>query len=81
MGMPTVSIALGAALALLGELPMINQEVILRYKASMALFRKCFKEGVIELVDLESINTLLAEKYGLPLNSIFLENNLLFRRK
>ena len=81
MGMPTVSIALGAALALLGELPMINQEAILRYKASMALFRKCFKEGVIDLVDLESISMILAERYGLPFNSIFLENDLQFRRK
>jgi hypothetical protein len=60
---------------------MINQEAILRYKASMALFRKCFKEGVIDLVDLESISMILAERYGLPFNSIFLENDLQFRRK
>ena len=60
---------------------MINQESVLRYKASMALFKKCFKEGVIDLADLESMSMILAKKYGLPSNSIFLENDLLFRRK
>jgi hypothetical protein len=47
----------------------------------MALFKKCFKEGVIDLADLESMSMILAKKYGLPSNSIFLENDLLFRRK
>jgi len=57
---------------------MINKEAILRYKASMALFKKCFKEGVIDLADLESMSMILAKKYGLPSNSIFLENDLLY---
>jgi hypothetical protein len=81
MGMLTASIAPGPALPLQGELLMINQDTILRYNASMALFKRCFKEGVIDLADLESMSMILAKKYGLPSNSIFLENDLQFRRK
>ncbi len=60
---------------------MSKEEAILRYKASMAVFKKWCSEGVITDADLLEIDTLLAEKYGLSSCSIFLENDLLCGEK
>ena len=56
---------------------MSKVEAILRYKASMSVFKKWLNDGVITETDLRSINTMLAKKYGLSSCSIFLENDLL----
>jgi len=58
---------------------MSKEEAILRYKASMAVFKKWLAEGVITEDDLLSIGTRLADKYGLSSCSIFLGNDLLCR--
>ena len=56
---------------------MSKEDAILRYKASMAIFKNWLATGVISATDLLEINTILAQKYGLSTRSIFLENNLL----
>lgn len=56
---------------------MSKEETILRYKASMSVFKNWFDSGVITEKDLLGISTALAGKYGLSLFSMFLENNLL----
>ena len=81
METPIASIAQEPALPLQGELLMINYEAIIRYKTSMAIFKKCFKKGIIDSADLGLINSILTEKYGIPPNSIFLDNDLQFMRK
>ena len=56
---------------------MSKEDAILRYKASMAIFKNWLATGVISATDLVEINTILAQKYGLSTRSIFLENDLL----
>ena len=56
---------------------MSKEDAILRYKASMAVFKNWLAEGVISDADLLEIETMLAQKYGLSTCSIFLENDLL----
>lgn len=56
---------------------MSKDEAILRYKASMAVFKNWLANGVITDADLLLIDTMLAQKYGLSSCSIFLENDLL----
>lgn len=60
---------------------MSKEEAVLRYKASMALFKKWFAEGIISEVDLMTIETVLAEKYSLSSSSIYLEKDLLCKEK
>ena len=56
---------------------MNNGDALLRYNASMAIFKNWLATGVISATDLLEINTILAQKYGLSTRSIFLENDLL----
>jgi len=56
---------------------MSKDEAILRYKASMSVFKKWLDGGVITQADLRSIDTMLAQKYSLSSCSIFLEKDLL----
>ena len=60
---------------------MSKDEAILRYRASMAVFKNWLSEGAITEADLRAIDTKLAEKYGLSSCSIFLENDLLCGEK
>ena len=56
---------------------MSKEDAILRYKASMVVFKNWLAEDVISDADLLEIDTILAQKYGLSTCSIFLENDLL----
>ena len=56
---------------------MSKEDAILRYKASMVVFKNWLAEDVISDADLLEIDTILAQKYGLSSCSIFLENDLL----
>ena len=56
---------------------MNKEDAILRYKASMAVFKNWLATGVISVTDLLAIDTLIAQKYGLSTRSIFLDNDLL----
>lgn len=60
---------------------MDKDEAILRYKASMSVFKNWLSDGVISPDDLRLISTTLASKYGLSSSSIFLENDLLCKEK
>ena len=60
---------------------MDKDDSILRYKTSMAVFKKWLDEGVITKGDFRAIGTTLADKYGLSSCSIFLENDLLCKEK
>jgi len=60
---------------------MSRDDALIRYKASMAVFKKWLSDGAISDTDLLAIDTILAEKYGLSSCSIFLENDLLCREK
>lgn len=51
---------------------MTKENALLRYKASMAVFRNWLKNGVITERDLTEISAALAKKYGLSKFSIFL---------
>ena len=59
---------------------MSKEEAILRYKASMSIFKKWATEGLISEEELLAIDTMMAEKYGLSLSSIYRENDLLCTR-
>jgi hypothetical protein len=56
---------------------MSKEEAVLRYKASMSVFKKWAVEGLINEEELLAIDTKLAEKYGVSLSSIYRENDLL----
>jgi len=56
---------------------MSKDEAILRYKSAMAVFKNWHTNGIISDDDLQSIDTILAQKHGLSSCSIFLENDLL----
>ena len=62
-----------------GGLAMSKDEAILRYKSAMAVFKNWHADGVISNDDLLAIDTMLAQKYGLSLCSIFLDSDLLCR--
>jgi len=60
---------------------MSKEEAVLRYKAAMSVFKQWLANGVITHDDLLEINTIIAEKYGLSIRSIYLENDLLCKEK
>jgi len=47
---------------------------ILRYKTAMSVFRQWVQSGVITEGELQQIDKIIAEKYGLSLCSIYREN-------
>ena len=55
---------------------MSREDAILRYKASMTVFKNWLAAGMISDDELLKIDTILAHKYGLSSCSIFLENDL-----
>jgi hypothetical protein len=56
---------------------MTRKEVIVHYKTAMAVFKSWLSAGIITAEELSTIDTKLAEKYGLSSRSIYLEHNLL----
>jgi hypothetical protein len=56
---------------------MSKEEAVLRYKASMSVFKKWASEGLISEEELLAIDTIIAEKYGVSSSSIYRENDLL----
>lgn len=55
-------------------------ESVLRYKTAMSVFMKWYADALISDEELLTIDTMIAEKYRLPLYSIYRTNNLLCRR-
>lgn len=60
-----------------GKLVVDKQSAVFHYHSSMAVFRRWKSEGIISDDDLMKIAVMLAEKYGLPLDSIYLDKDLI----
>lgn len=56
---------------------MRKQDAILCYKTSMSVFKRWATEGMISKAELLTLETTLAEKYGISLSSIYREHDLL----
>ena len=56
---------------------MDKPSAVFHYHASKAVFRRWRNEGMINDNDLMRIAVMLAEKYGLPLDSIYLDKDLI----
>jgi hypothetical protein len=54
-----------------------KEEAILRYKASLSVFKNWAASGLISREELLTIDTMIAKKYGLSLSSIYRENDLI----
>ena len=56
---------------------MDKQSAVFYYHTSMAVFRSWINKGMINDDDLMRLSVMLAEKYGFPLDSIYLDQDLL----
>ena len=56
---------------------MDKQSAVFHYHTSMAVFRRLKNAGMINDDDLYRIAMMLAEKYGLALDSIYLDQDLI----
>jgi len=56
---------------------MGKEEAVLRYKTSMSVFKKWAADGLFSADELLAIDTIIADKYGVSLSSIYRENELL----
>ena len=56
---------------------MDKQSAVFHYHTSMAVFRRWKNEGMINDDDLTRIAVMLAKKYGLHLDSIYLDHDLI----
>lgn len=59
---------------------MTKQDAVFCYKTAMSIFQKWLEIGAITEKELLTIDTIIAEKYGLSLSSIYLENDLLYNK-
>ena len=50
---------------------MSKKQAVLRYETAMAVFKRWVRDGLISKEELEQIDTIMAEKYGLSLGSIY----------
>ena len=60
---------------------MTKMDAVIRYNASLAIFKNWLAEGVINEDEFQIINELLATKYGLSFSSIFLNKTCYLSRK
>jgi hypothetical protein len=58
---------------------MNHNDSVLRYKTSMAVFKKWLETGMISGEELLEIDQVLTKKYGLSSCSIYRENGLISR--
>ena len=56
---------------------MSNQDAVLRYKTAMSVFKVWCASGAISEEELLTIDTIVAEKYGVSLSSIYREDYLI----
>jgi hypothetical protein len=57
---------------------MTKIESVMRYKASLSVFRKLLKDGIITEAEFAELDDIIAEKYGIDLFSIYRENRLTY---
>ena len=60
---------------------MTKMDGVIRYNASLAVFKNWLAEGVITDDEFQIINELVARKYGLSFSSIFLNKTCYLSRK
>ena len=48
-----------------------EEQAIIHYRAAISIFLEWFDRGIISEEDLEKVEETIAEKYGLPLGSIY----------
>lgn len=60
---------------------MTKIDAVIRYNASLAIFKNWLAEGIINEDEFQIINELLATKYGLSFSSIFLNKTCYLSRK
>ncbi len=60
---------------------MTKMDAVIRYNASLTIFKNWLAEGVISEDEFQIINELLATKYGLSFSSIFLNKTCYLSRK
>jgi len=65
------------ALVSQGQPPVDKQSAVFYYHTSMAVFRRWKNKGMINDDDLSRIAVMIARKYDLPLDSIYLDQDLL----
>ena len=56
---------------------MYDENQLMCYMASMSLVKQLFKRGLISETDYTQIDTIIAERFGIPSRSIWRENNLI----
>ena len=56
---------------------MSSPDAVLRYKTAMSVFKLWLASGTISEEELLTIDTIVAEKYGVSLSSIYREDYLI----
>jgi hypothetical protein len=54
-----------------GGAVLMREQAIIHYRAAISIFLEWFDRGIISEEDLEKVEETIAEKYGLPLGSIY----------
>ena len=50
---------------------MSKEQAVLRYETAMVIFKSWVRDGLISKEELSQIDTIISEKYGLSLGSIY----------
>jgi hypothetical protein len=50
---------------------MSKEQAIIHYRMAISVFKSWLDEGIITEEELTKINTIIAQKYGLPSHSIY----------
>ena len=81
MVMPIANIVREHVTANQGKKAMTKIDEVIRYNASLAIFKNWLAEGIINEDEFQRINDLMATKYGLSFSSIFLNKTCYLSRK
>lgn len=71
MGISSVNIAPGPAMASQRWCAMSKELAVIRYRTAMTVFGKWLTDGIISEDELTKIDAIVAEKYGLLSHSIY----------
>lgn len=50
---------------------MKKDQSIIHYRTTMSVFKKWFDQGIISTEEFHKIETIIARKYSIPINSIY----------
>ena len=57
---------------------MSKNDAIICYKTSLSIFISWYRQGIISVAELRTLDTILCEKYGISSSSIYRPNPLLY---